>query len=200
MKQHLGNFRGKGIRSFGLRLVIISLLVIAGTADALAQRRVMECGARIVSQQPFGGQRLCLFVPDTSDRTRVALRPCTQQTSDPGFLWKIVRRDGGGLYITSATSGQERRMEVADFSKVNGGNIQIWGPNAGDAYRSQTWDFFPTGSGSLIVGVDSGLCLAVPLGRSRLDQEVAIQFVCSAAQNFLWNVEPVRTGAERDCR
>jgi hypothetical protein len=189
------------MRSSGLRLLVVTLFLAGSTADVLAQRRVMECGARIVSQQPFGNQRLCLFVPDTQDRTKVALRPCTQETSDPGFLWKIVRRDGGGLYIMSATSGQERRMEVADYSKYNEGSIQIWGPNIGDAYRNQTWDFFPVGTSSLIVGVDSGLCMAVPLGRNRLDQEFLIQYTCSGAPNFRWQVEPVRTGAERgDCR
>jgi len=181
--------------------LVIAFLLTSLSVNVFAQSgRVMECGARIVSQQPFGKQRLCLFVPDTQDRTRIALRPCAQDTSDPGFLWKIVRRDGGGLYITSATSGQERRMEVADFSKTNGGAIQMWGANIGDAYRSQTWDFFPVGGSAQIIGIDSGLCMAVPLGRNRLDQEFLIQYVCSRASNFMWQVEPVRTGAERDCR
>jgi hypothetical protein len=200
MKSHKTNFL-RVVNSYGLRILIVTLLLAVWAIDGLAQRRVMECGARIVSQQPFGNERLCLFVPDTQDRTKVALRPCTPATSDPGFLWKIIRRDGGGLYITSATSGQERRMEVADYNKRNGGAIQMWGPNEGNGYRSQTWDFFPVGTNAMIVGVDSGLCMAVPLGSNRLDQEFLIQFNCSTARNFLWQVEPVRTGAERnDCR
>ena len=76
----------------------------------------------------------------------------------------------------------------------------MWGPNVGDGYRSQTWDFFPGTGGALIVNVDSGKCAAVPLGRNRLDQEFLIQYTCSRASNFTWQVEPVLGGAERDCR
>jgi len=189
------------MKTSGLKLPLAAIILAASVVAASAQTgRIMECGARLVSTQPFDGGRLCLFVGDTRDKTKVALRPCTQQTSDPGFLWKIVRRDGGGLHLISATSGEERRMEVADFSKFDGGAVQIWGPNIGEGYRSQTWDFFPAAGGSLIVNVDSGKCLAVPLGRNRLDQEFMIQYSCSRAQNFTWQVEPVLTGADRGCR
>ena len=189
-----------GLRAFA-RLSLVGIFLAMAVINSVAQSdRTLECGARIVSRQPFGGGRLCLFVSDTRDRTRVSLRPCTQETSDPGFLWKIVRRDGGGLHIISAMSGQERRMEVADYSKVNGGTIQMWGPNASDGYRNQTWDFFPvdpenTGVLSfLIINVDSGKCLNVPLGRNRLDQEFLQQFTCERRPNDIWIVEPVQRG------
>ena len=100
-----------------------------------------------------------------------------------------MRRDGGGLNILSTLNDAKKRVEVADFSKFDGATIQIWGPNFNDGYRSQTWDFVPVPGGNLIVNVESGKCLAVPLGRNRLDQEVPIQYTCSRAPNFVWRVE-----------
>lgn len=96
-------------------------------------------------------------------------------------------------------------MEVADFNKNDGATIQIWGANAGNGFRSQTWDFFPVtnslngANGVMIISVDSGKCLNVPLGRNRLDQEVAQLFTCARVPNDTWRVEPVLEGADRDC-
>lgn len=185
------------LRSLILRLTLAAALLTGFCeSNAFAQsERVLECGARIVSNQPFGGtggDRLCLFVQTTNDRERVALRPCTMETARQNFLWKIVRRDGGGLFIISAMDiDRERRMEVADFGKDNGAAIQIWGANVGNGYRSQTWDFFPATNGVMIISVDSGKCLNVPLGRNRLDQEVLQQFTCERRPNDTWQIESV---------
>jgi len=192
-------------------LSILLTLVIAGfiTPGAFAQSDTLECGARIVSNQPLSngsGDRICLFVDGTGDRARVVLRGCSVKTADLRFLWRIIRHDGGGLYIRPAAAERaDRRMEVADFNKSDGAAIQIWGANAGNGYRSQTWDLFPvtnpfTGvNGFMIISVDSGKCLNVPLGRSPLDQEVAQLFTCARALNDTWRIEPVLEGSERDC-
>ena len=179
-----------------LRLALAALLLAAPGAAASAQTgsAPTEYGARIVSRQTYNGQRLCLSLVDTSDRARVGLRPCTEQTTDQAFLWRIRLRDGGGAYITAASRSDERRMEVADFSRGNGGVVQIWGPNVADGYKSQAWDFFPVAGGAvMIVNVNSGKCLNVPLGRNPLDQEFVQQYSCARAANDTWVIEPVLT-------
>lgn len=181
-----------------LRLPLVALFLAALHAGALAQTGPpTEYGARIVSRQTFKGQRLCLALVDTTDRARVGLRPCTEQTADQAFLWQIRRRDGGGIYITAASRGEERRMEVADFNRYDGGVVQIWGPNIADGYRSQAWDFFPANGGVLIVNVNSGKCLSAPMGRNPLDQEFAQQYTCTRAANDTWVIEPVLTRSPR---
>ena len=103
-------------------------------------------------------------------------------------------------------------MEVADYKKDDGAAIRMWGRNTGvgDWYRNQTWDFFTPNSplsGVMIISVDSGKCLNVPLGRAPLDQEVLQLFTCSrtpddrwGARNDTWRIETVLPGAGRDCR
>jgi hypothetical protein len=172
-----------------LRFLLVGVFVAVPVASAWAQAGVTECGARIYSAQPFAGGQLCLYTSSTEDRARLLLRPCTADESRYEFLWRITRRDGGGVNILSLLNGAKKRMEVADFSRADGGTIQMWGENFGDGYRSQTWDFVPVPGGNLIVNVDSGKCLAVPLGRNPLDQEVPIQYTCSRASNFVWMVQ-----------
>jgi hypothetical protein len=172
-----------------LRFLLVVVFVAVPVASAWAQAGVTECGARIYSAQPFAGGQLCLYTSSTEDRARLLLRPCTADESRYEFLWRITRRDGGGVNILSLLNGAKKRMEVADFSRADGGTIQMWGENFGDGYRSQTWDFVPVPGGNLIVNVDSGKCLAVPLGRNPLDQEVPIQYTCSRASNFVWMVQ-----------
>ena len=185
-------------RAARLRLALVAALLAAGAVSASAQTGPpVEYGARIVSKQPYQGGRLCLALVDTTDRSRVGLRPCTEQTADQAFLWKITRRDGGGVYITAASRGEERRMEVADFNRSDGGVVQIWGPNALDGYRSQAWDFFPAAGGIMIVNINSGKCLNVPMGRNPLDQELVQQFTCARAANDTWIIEPVYTRLNR---
>ena len=176
-------------RNSGLRFLLVVIFIAVPVGSAWAQPGVTECGARIYSAQPFAGGQLCLYTSSTEDRARLLLRPCAADESRYEFLWRISRRDGGGVNILSLLNGAKKRMEVADFSRADGGTIQIWGPNFGDGYRSQTWDFVPVPGGNLIVNVDSGKCLAVPLGRNRLDQEVPIQYTCSRAANFVWMVQ-----------
>jgi hypothetical protein len=176
------------------RLSLAALFLAALSAGALAQTGPpVEYGARIVSRQTYQGARLCLALVDTTDRSRVGLRPCTEQTADQAFLWKITRRAGGGVYITAASRAEERRMEVADFGTGNGALVQIWGPNALEGYRPQAWDFFPVAGGVMIVNINSGKCLNVPLGRNPLDQELVQQFTCARAANDTWVIEPVYT-------
>ena len=184
----------------GLRFLLVAILVAVSAVSASAQAAVTECGARIYSAQPFAGGELCLYTTSTEDRARLALRPCAADESRYEFLWKITRRDGGGVNILSLLNGATKRMEVADFSKSDGATIQIWGPNFGDGYRSQTWDFVPVPGGNLIVNVESGKCLAVPLGRNRLDQEVPIQYTCSRATNFVWTVQSRLRSDNAFCR
>ena len=182
-------FHNRIKRASSLRLLLIAILIAGSVANAAAQSGVNECGARIFSAQPFAGGELCLYTSSTEDRARLSLRTCGSDESRQEFLWRIMRRDGGGLNILSTLNDAKKRVEVADFSKSDGATIQIWGPNFNDGYRSQTWDFVPVPGGNLIVNVESGKCLAVPLGRNRLDQEVPIQYTCSRASNFVWRVE-----------
>jgi len=188
------------MRASGLRMLLAAILIASTVASAAAQASVTECGARIYSAQPFSGGQLCLYTSSTEDRARLALRPCAEDESRYEFLWKITRRDGGGVNILSLLNGATKRMEVADFNKSDGAAIQIWGPNFGDGYRSQTWDFIPVPGGNLIVNVESGKCLAVPLGRNRLDQEVPIQYTCSRATNFIWTVQSRLRSDNTFCR
>lgn len=188
----------------GARVALLAVFLIGCMASGASAQsdQTLECGARIVSNmRTEDGARLCLFAEDTGNGARVAIRRCGSQ---PGFLWRIIRRDGGGLHILAASrADEERRMEVADFNKNNGGRIQMWSANIyGAGYRSQTWDFFPVaGGGSLIISVDSGKCLNIPLGTgSPLDQLFLQQFTCTRVANDTWTVEPVLTGAGRDCR
>ena len=190
----------KVTRTPGLRFFLVAILIAVSVVSASAQASVTECGARIYSAQPFAGGELCLYTSSTEDRARLALRPCAKDESRYEYLWKITRRDGGGVNILSLLNGATKRMEVADFSKSDGATIQIWGPNFGDGYRSQTWDFVPVPGGNLIVNVESGKCLAVPLGRNRLDQEVPIQYTCSRAANFVWTVQSRLRSDNAFCR
>ena len=177
------------VRASGLRFLLVAIFIAVLVTSASAQPGVTECGARIYSAQPFAGGQLCLYTSSTEDRARLLLRPCGADESRYEYLWKINRRDGGGVNILSLLNGAKKRMEVADFNKGDGATIQMWGENFGDGYRSQTWDFVPVPGGNLIVNVDSGKCLAVPLGRNPLDQEVPIQYTCSRATNFVWLVQ-----------
>ena len=176
-------------RTCELRFLLAVIFIAVPVASSSAQPGVTECGARIFSAQPFDGGQLCLYTSSTEDRARLLLRPCAADESRYEFLWRITRRDGGGVNVLSLLNGAKKRMEVADFSRVDGGTIQMWGENFGNGYRSQTWDFVPVPGGNLIVNVDSGKCLAVPLGRNPLDQEVPIQYTCSRATNFVWTVQ-----------
>jgi hypothetical protein len=176
-------------RNSGLRFLLVVIFIAVPVGSAWAQPGVTECGARIYSAQPFAGGQLCLYTSSTEDRARLLLRPCAADESRYEFLWRITRHDGGGVNILSLLNGAKKRMEVADFNKADGGTIQMWGENFGNGYRSQTWDFVPVPGGNLIVNVDSGKCLAVPLGRNPLDQEVPIQYTCSRATNFVWTVQ-----------
>ena len=188
----------KALGAHRLSLPLVAIFIAALSAGASAQTGPpVEYGARIVSRQTYQGRRLCLALVDTTDRSRVGLRPCTEQTADQAFLWKITRRDGGGVYITAASRGEDRRMEVADFNRFDGGVVQIWGPNALDGYRSQAWDFFPAAGGIMIVNINSGKCLNVPMGRNPLDQELVQQFTCARAANDTWIIEPVYTRPNR---
>jgi hypothetical protein len=194
------NFVSTATRTSGLRFFLIAILIAVSVTSASAQAAVTECGARIYSAQPFAGGELCLYTSSTEDRARLALRPCAPDESRYEYLWRLTRRDGGGVNILSLLNGATKRMEVADFSKSDGATIQIWGPNFGDGYRSQTWDFVPVPGGNLIVNVESGKCLAVPLGRNRLDQEVPIQYTCSRASNFVWMVQSRLRSDNAFCR
>jgi hypothetical protein len=205
------NNRNNNTTSVGFRFLMVAIVITAWVATASAQLQLRppgstaaytECGARIYSAQPFDGGQLCLYTSSTEDRARLLLRPCAQDESRREFLWRIVRRwDNGGFKISSVLNGDgySRLMEVADFSKKDGATIQIWGPNFNDGYRSQTWEFFPVPGGNLIVNRESGRCLAVPLGRNRLDQEVPIQYECSREANFVWMVQSGLQYGERGC-
>lgn len=179
-----------------------ALFFAACVSPAALAQSTLECGARIVStMRTADGAKLCLTTEETNNGARVAVRRCGNR---PGFLWKIVRRDGGGVHIIPASNGEERRMDVEGFSKNNHARIQIWSPNwHGQGFRNQTWDFFPAGDGTnfLIISVDSGKCLNIPLGTGTpLDQLFLQQFTCSRAANDTWTIEPVQTGAATDCR
>lgn len=118
----------------------------------------------------------------------MAVRRCGE---GPGFLWKVIRRDGGGLFILAATPNrdQQRRMEVAAWGKRDHDPIQIWGPNLGGWDRSQIWDFVPVGNGFLIMSVDSDKCLNIPLGANPVDQEFLQQYTCARHANDTWRLE-----------
>ena len=192
----------RAVKSSRARLLVAVFILGCAAPAALAQT-TLQCGARIVSSMRTpDGAPLCLFAMDSNNGSRVAVRRCGNL---PGFLWRVVRRDGGGLHISTAIQGsEERRMDVQDFSKNNGARIHLWSPNIyGAGYRNQTWDFFPSnrGDGDLIISVDSGKCLNIPLGTGTpLDQLFLQQFTCSHAVNDTWRIQPVVTGAERGCR
>lgn len=183
--------------------LLVALFIVGCAAPAALAQSTLQCGARIVSSMRTpDGAPLCLFVEDTSNGQRVAIRRCGGR---PGFLWRINRRDGGGLHIIAASQGtEEKRMDVEGWGKHDGARIHMWSPNwHGVGYRNQTWDFFPStrGDGFQIISVDSGKCLNIPLGTGTpVDQLFLQQFTCSNAVNDTWRIEPVLTGAERNCR
>ncbi|HLM56577.1 MAG TPA: RICIN domain-containing protein [Pyrinomonadaceae bacterium] len=187
----------RAVKSSRARL-LVALFILGCAAPAALAQSTLQCGARIVSNMRTpDGAPLCLFAMDSNNGSRVAVRRCGNL---PGFLWKITRRDGGGLHILTAIQGSEaRRMDVQDFGKHDGARIHLWSPNVhGIGYRNQTWDFFPSnrGDGSFhIISVDSGKCLNIPLGTGTpLDQLFLQQFACSHAINDTWRIQPVERG------
>jgi hypothetical protein len=145
--------------------------------------------AMIVSRQAFPGG-LCLFVPSAENGTAVAVRACPSGTAavDPGFLWRARRTVDGAWWITSARTREERRIEVQHAGKENHARILIWGPAAPLFDKQQIWSFLPVDDGFRIVGLDSGKCLNVPLGRRPLNEEEVQLYDCEAAPNSTWTV------------
>ncbi len=91
--------------------LVVALFIIGCAAPAAFAQSTLQCGARIVSSMRTpDGAPLCLYVEDTSNGQRVAIRRCGGR---PGFLWRITRRDGGGSHIIGRSQGtSEQRMDV----------------------------------------------------------------------------------------
>ncbi|GBF06105.1 hypothetical protein DAERI_070103 [Deinococcus aerius] len=164
-----------------------------------AAQETLQAGAMIVSSVSGAGGSLCLFVPNTRDRTPVEARPCPFNSGgrpELGFLWQVRRDPAGGVTVLSLASdvraADGRRMEVADWSTASHAAIQIWGANLFDS-SNQRWNLVPgPGGGVSLVSVRSGLCLDLPLsyGSPRVNGPVQ-QFPCHGGDNQRWSFLPV---------
>ena len=161
-------------------------------SSSRADQSTEICGALIVSRHSFAGD-LCLFVPSSENGTKVQIRSCPGGGSSPhlGFLWRARRTVDGAWLITSLLTRDERRIEVQRAGKDNGSSVIIWGPAAPLFDKQQIWSFLPVQNGFRIIGLDSGKCLNVPLGRSPLNQESLQIFRCDDTRNNEWTIRPV---------
>jgi hypothetical protein len=169
-------------------LTVCCFSVSPSTADQYTE----ICGALIVSRYLSSGY-LCLFVPNSQNGTKVQIRSCPSPGSSPnlGFLWRAKRTVDGAWLITSLLSRDERRIEVERAGKDNGSAVIIWAPAAALFDKQQIWSFLPVQSGFKIVGLDSGKCLNVPLGRVPVNQQSLQIYQCEDAANNEWTLRPI---------